>query len=338
MKKTNSCVLITILLCFTSVTLKAEANYLDAFSPKNQELIKAHMSDNYYRGKNKTKNYYSKFSFSSDNISHPLVIITGLEDPAPFWYETALKAKESGFKEVYIVDLRGQGQSERVWPGEKKLIYVESFDDYVVDVVLFFNHALTDGVRPFIISHSTGSVVITQALSQLRPEHKPLKMSFWTPLFRLKVNPILENRIIGFLLRFFDRLARAINYPIVVKRYKSMDFNHNKLTSSPEKHKNSEFMRFEAGLGSYGVTLRWVLEAIEATKSFRTFLGYSLQTETLILKAEKEEVVDDRYQTTNKSLKVVSIPGAKHALNMETDQILNLANDLTFKYFSNDLK
>lgn len=327
-------VMYPILCFFFAFPINGELNYIDVFKGETSRKIVSNKTDHFYVGTNKTKNYYSKFTFNSGLIRNPLVIITGLEDPAPFWFETALKAEKWGFREVYIVDLRGQGQSDRVLKGQKKLIYVEKFKDYISDVLLFFDSAFKDNTneRPYIISHSTGSIVITNALKKMRKEHIPLKMSFWTPLTRLKINRILENKFVYAIVRFIDQVSLSLGYPIVVKKYKKVEFKSNKLTTSLEKHKTSEFMRFKGGLGSDGVTLHWVLEAIKASADFREHLGSDMNIDTLVLTAGDETVVDNSYEFYNKKISVKNVIGAKHALNIETNDILNSVINITFEF------
>jgi alpha-beta hydrolase superfamily lysophospholipase len=329
-----------ILCLLLTFSVKGEVSYIDAFKGDNLRNIESNKTDHFYVGTNKTKNYYSKFTYNSGLIRNPLVIITGLEDPAPFWFETALEAEKWGFREVYIVDLRGQGQSDRVLKGQQKLIYVEDFKDYISDVLLFFDSAFKDKTteRPYIISHSTGSIVITNALKEMRAVHIPLKMSFWTPLTRLKINPILENKFVYAIVRFIDQMSLSLNYPIVVKKYKKVEFQSNKLTTSSEKHKASEFMRFKGGLGSDGVTLHWVLEAIKASADFRKHLKTDMNIETLVLKAGEETVVDNSYEFSNKKIIVKNVIGAKHALNIETNEILNSVINLTFEFLLDKTK
>jgi len=324
----------SILLLFTQYTSAAFDDQL-VFSEKQVDAINSYQSDHYYQGTKGTKNYYSKFTFNQGSIDHPLVIVTGIEDPAPFWYEVALLARDKGFKEIFIVDLRGQGQSERVWEGEKKLIFVEEFNDYVLDLSLFFESILgvKKEIHPYIISHSTGSIVTSELLKLPNIKIKPVKMSFWTPLFRLNINSLLENSIINKLIGFVDRASLFLDIPIVVKKYKKVSFKKNRLTTDEAKHLFSENLRFNKNLGSYGVSLHWVLEVIKVYPRFRRYIEESLVIDTLILKASDDVVVDNDYNIENEKVTIKVIKGAKHALNVEINSILREAFETTMGFF-----
>jgi alpha-beta hydrolase superfamily lysophospholipase len=97
-------------------------------------------------------------------------------------------------------------------------------------------------------------------------------------------------------------------------------------------------MRFKGGLGSDGVTLHWVLEAIKASADFRKHLKTDMNIETLVLKAGEETVVDNSYEFSNKKIIVKNVIGAKHALNIETNEILNSVINLTFEFLLDKTK
>lgn len=310
--------------------------YLELLPASTQELVRDHKTDHTYVGKGGTKNFYSKFSVSTGTFENPLIIITGLEDPIPLWFEVVEKMLRKGFKTVYIVDLRGQGQSQRVLD-DGKLLYVERFDDYTHDIIAFFDHIKSEITNsPYILSHSTGSTVITNSLAQIKsqfPKMIPIKMSFWAPLVKLNISSFLNNSIMRSVLGAIDLIALTFNCPIKVKSYGLEKFEDTKLTTSPERHKLIQAVKHEGGLVSDGLTLHWVLQGVKGAKHFREQSFKDITMPTLVLKAEKEAIVINDYELNNNKISTVTINGAKHALHSEKDIYLNESVNKTFDFF-----
>jgi acylglycerol lipase len=83
-----------------------------------------------------------------------VVVVPGFNSHIGYYTEVAERLVAGGLA-VYVVDLRGRGQSE----GER--FYVERFDDYVSDVASTIDLARSrESTRPlFLLGHSAGGVV-----------------------------------------------------------------------------------------------------------------------------------------------------------------------------------
>ncbi len=297
-------------------------------------------SDVYYTGQDGTKNYYAHFDFPENQKEETLLIITGLEDPVPLWFDTVLNAKEYGFKNVYIVELRGQGQSQRIPSNKEQLIHIESFENYYLDLV----SALKDinsktGFTKTVhtISHSTGSLVLGNSLKLIKTELPNLRFgafAFWTPLVSLKLSPLINNAFVRPIISIVEKLYRTCCGIMVAKKYSPQAFEENRLTTSPDKFKTYESLCYEYKLGSSGVSIRWVLESIKASQEFKTQHLNQIDIPTLILKAEGDLIVENNFSYQNKNISTSTINGAKHALNIEKINFFEETIQKTFSFFN----
>lgn len=92
-----------------------------------------------------------------------IVVVPGITTPAGgFAFAARRLAALPGAGDVYVLDMRGRGLSERVGPG------VHRAGDYAEDVLALIASAGLD--RPLLIGHSLGARVVTAARSQV-PGH-----------------------------------------------------------------------------------------------------------------------------------------------------------------------
>ena len=331
-----------IILFNTSFSLASQKAFLPQqdWPEHTLQFQKKFQQDKYYSGVNGTKNYYSYFNKPSNSIKAPLIIITGVEDFPLFWLPTAEKAIAYGFKHVFVVELRGQGFSQRVPGNNIRAIHVNSFKNYSLDLLTFFKILSQDfkfSEAPYVLSHSTGSTVMTNSLEELRlqfPQLFPQKMSFWTPLIKLPVSPFLDNFIMRNLLSAVHSIAFAFKILITIKNYSPETFKENHLTTSQTKFKIMQNYKFNHTVGSSGISLKWVLEALKGTKKLRTMTFKNISMPTLIFTAEKDQVVDNNWTLDNKNISHEIIPHAKHALNLERDEIFNPITNKTLNFFN----
>ena len=238
------------------------------------QTLNSSRSDHFYTGAEQTKNFYVEFNFPENKINKPLVIVTGLEDPIPLWFDFVLKAKEFGYKKIYIVELRGQGRSQRVPGNSDQLIHVNKFSHYHEDLVAAFVDIDKKGSLStplHIISHSTGSMILLQSQRKIQkeiPHLKIEKMSLWAPLVILNISPYLNNFVVRPALNFSEKLYSSCCGLLVGRKYGPCGFEGNGLTSDQNKFSLMEKIKFEFGLGSTGVSLRWGLSALQAARNF----------------------------------------------------------------------
>jgi len=322
--------------CFAST----DREYIEKFWPSDQaQILIRNKTDRYYDGKDGTRNYYAQFSFPDNLRDNALIIVTGVEDPVPLWFDTVLKSHKRGFKFVYIIELRGQGKSERVPGNDGGLIHVNNFADYYEDFIFALKDINKKNIfnKPvYIISHSAGSLVVGNSLGRISDEIPNLKigaMSLWSPLVSMRVSPYINNFVVRPVLSFVEKLYQACCGILVGKKYLPGNFADNNLTTDLDKFKLSKSIRFDYSLGSSGVSLKWAIDAIRATKTFKEKNFNNLNIPTFIVKAENDRVVMNNFKYTNKDITDWIAPKAKHALNIENSIIFNEMTGRTFDFF-----
>ncbi len=296
--------------------------------------------DHYYSGVGDTRNYYTEINNPKNKIANPLIIITGLEDITENWWPTAQQALAFGFQRIYIVEIRGQGRSQRVPGNSNTSAHIRYFTNYTQDILLALKEIDKTSGRPekppFVIAHSTGTLVYTASLPKIRrhlPAWEPEKISLWTPLVRPKISPLVNNSVVKPLLRVFESLASTLGLTLLGKRFYPRPFSENKLTSDPEKHKWSEGLRYSQKLNSSGVSLRWALEVFSAADQMRTDNYKVLSQPVLIFKAENDQVVRNDWKIDHPLVEVVEIKSAQHGLHIEKDSIFQEVINRTFQFF-----
>lgn len=86
----------------------------------------------------------------------PVVVVPGITTPAgAIAFAAQAIARSPGVGDVYVLDMRGRGLSERAGPGRHRS------GDYAEDVLALISHL--DLVRPVLIGHSLGARVVAAA-------------------------------------------------------------------------------------------------------------------------------------------------------------------------------
>ena len=318
--------LLFVILFSQSLFAISDEAIMDLWTSEKADILVNSLSQHNYTGTGNKNNYYAQFDFPEGKIDNPLFLITGLEDPVPTWFDTVLLAKKQGFRKVYIVEIRAQGESER--EGKRNIIHVDNFESYYKDLALAFyniNKRERIGKPIYLIAHSTGALLFSNGLDKIKnslPSLSVKAMAFWTPLFVLNISPVLNNPIVKPIISFFNNLYRKCCGLYLARSYGPKDFESNTLTHDPAKFKRSEDLKFKFKLGTKGVSLHWALESIDATKNVLEKVK-RLDFPLIIFKAGKEEIVSNDYQIDKSNISVLTVPEARHALNIERDLILN---------------
>lgn len=339
MKNIVICMLLAVISGSCSQVLE-EPFAAYTFSEDEKTFQDKYIQDLYYEGVGGTHNYYSYIAAPNNPIEHPLILVTGLEDIVENWWPTVKKALSDGYQEIYIYEIRGQGRSDRVPKNSIKAAHVEKFENYTEDFMRFLKNLDESGKtakkRPFIIAHSTGSLVISSALPEIReklPHWSPKKIVFWTPYIKLKVTPLLNNFVVRPLIAGIDWFASKLGILIMGKKFVIQNFEENRLTSNREFFEWSERIRRGNGWASSGVTLKWVLESMKVSNQFLKDHYQQIKVPCLIFTAENDHVVDNDWKLENSHIEVREIKGALHALHMERREIFDKAIRESFDFF-----
>ncbi len=312
------------------------------YSVEKMNLQKSYLKNEYFTGVDATKNYYSSFFKPENTIENPLILITGVEDITENWWDTVQLAFEAGFQKVYIYELRGQGRSQRV-PGNKvRAIHVQKFEDYEDDLVLFLKSLQEKNGNPkkppLVIAHSTGSLVFNATYPKIKqevPTYAPKKAVHWAPFVKLNVSPFLNNPFMTTALSVLDRVANQLGFLILGKRFPANSFAENHITNNKEKYEWSETLRFKEKQNSWGVSIRWALEALRVGEKLYLDSYSKIDIPTLIFKAEDDQVVFNNYEIKNPHFSIKQVPNAKHALHIETPKILKELTSQSFQFLLN---
>jgi N-formylmaleamate deformylase len=86
----------------------------------------------------------------------PIVVVPGITTPAgAFAFAAEAFARLRGAGDVYVLDMRGRGLSERAGPGRHRAA------DYADDVLALVDHCFLD--QPLLVGHSLGARVVAAA-------------------------------------------------------------------------------------------------------------------------------------------------------------------------------
>ena len=252
-----------------------------------------------------------------------IVILQGRSEYIEKHYETVDDLIKNGF-DVCTFDFRGQGGSARILK-DRKRGYVDSFDQYVIDLDTVLNEVALPDCRPpyFILGHSTGSLIGLIASPILG--NRIQRMVLCAPLIRFGAVPI-GQQMTKYLSGFLSVIGLGELYmsggPNLSKNRKFMG---NMLTSDTKRfERTKEFSRQHPELVLGGPTAAWVFAACQAMDrvSDPDFIG-SLHIPTLLVSGGMDRVVSNEATEllgrAMRSGRAVTINGARHELLQERD-------------------
>ncbi|MEC9283945.1 MAG: alpha/beta fold hydrolase [Bdellovibrionota bacterium] len=314
----------------------------------NQAYSSEQEPQNYsFTGVNDFKIVYSKFG-NQKGVNGSLVISPGRAESSLKHTETALDFIKLGFSPVYIINHRGQGFSQRALSNSHKG-YVEDFNFYHHDFNSFIQKVLddpdTDSENLFALSHSMGGAILVSFLQHHKNPFKAVSMV--APMLGIKLDSEDTTLFQTWVICYTPFAGECNDYVPGGKDYKSSDvsFNDNKSTHSFERFqvKYDLWERYpELQLGS--ATVRWVRESIQANQFMREKkkIEKIKDIPIFILQAELDEVVENSMQNLfcdrknkvgKKNCDLIVIPGSRHGVLIETDEIRQPAIDFIDAYF-----
>lgn len=320
-------------------------------SNKHQEIHHFWLNGtfNSFKGKDNIRINYA--TFQTPRHQRNLVIVPGRVEGYLKYKELAFDLFNQGYN-IFILDHRGQGISQRLLKNTNKG-YVKSFDDYAQDLNTFITDivdqtpiALTQGVKPYLLSHSMGGA-ISLRLMELSP-HLIQACVLSAPMIDINKGALPDwfaKVIVGSgntLNQWFDDEPW---YFFSQSDYKVKPFSENDLTHSPiryqrfiDEYQSNKYIQ----LG--GVTFQWLNEALKAKEQIFKQAD-KLSTPLLLIQASKDTVVSNQvqqefWQLLNKknptlypNTQFVVIKGAKHELFFESDEYRNQALEISLQWF-----
>lgn len=253
--------------------------------------------------------------------SATLLVVPGRIEAAHKYAELCLDACQSGYQ-VYLLDHRGQGLSERLCD-DRQIGLVDDFDHYADDLALAVNHIAAHHQLPLLaIAHSMGCAVLYRYL-QRHPVNPLLRAVCCAPMFGIPLGPLpaLVHRL-SHLMRWLNRqLSRHPWYVPGQQPYQARPFAGNDLTDCPQRYQwfrdlYQQYPAYQLG----GVSWYWLSAALDACQHIQH--GQAPAIPLLLVQAGADTVVDNAAQqalANRHSFTLVRIPHARHELLAGTD-------------------
>lgn len=265
-----------------------------------------------------------------------IVISNGRVESYLKYQELMFDLFNQGF-DVYAIDHRGQGLSQRLTPDSHQG-FVGKFDDYVDDLAqLVQQFVLPKGYQQrHLLAHSMGSAIASLLLHR-QPDWFNSAV-FSAPMFGIKLpvpKPCIQwlaaklNKV-----QLIKNNCYQANYVLGGTKYQPDSYAKNHLSHSENRYQvYRELYDNMPQLQLGSPTNHWLIEAIAAA-DLCVELSDSITTPRLILQAESEQIVCNKAQdnSLNTYCEKIVIPGAFHEVLIETDERRNLALAATLAF------
>ena len=255
--------------------------------------------------------------------SKAIIVISSGRTEGMVKYQELIYDLNQNAYDVYILDHRGQGYSQRLLEDRRKG-YVDNFFHYVDDLKFFVDNYVPKDKKRILLAHSMGGAIASlyverypydfNALVLSSPMHKPYML---TP----NMSPYLCKRMLEKQNNLTDYMIGTQNHDIL-----NTSFEENDLTHSKERFKimKSAYTKEpETRIG--GPTKKWVQEACKwSAESVKN--ADLIKIPVLVLEAQKDRAVtvkaqEDFCKNISKNCKGILLEGAYHELFIEEDII-----------------
>lgn len=250
-----------------------------------------------------------------------VIVAPGRTEFIEKYFEVLRELQARGFC-VFCIDWRGQGLSGREVQNHLKGHFV-SFDDPVNDLATALRVLGGKLPRPHIVlAHSMGGAIVLRAMQTRRLEVDAA--AFSAPMWGIaNLSEFAKS-----YARFMTSIGAGGSYaPGVETKWRRENFKRNPVTHDKERHARGQgLIAEEPALAMAGPTLGWVAAAADATEAFHQPAGLAhLKMPILVATAGQEQLVDNKSHEEVCSMLPdcthIAIPGAKHEILMETDDI-----------------
>ncbi len=293
-------------------------------------------------------------AFTQLDEAECIVVVTGRSESYLKYQELTFDLYQQGFN-VFLMDHRGQGLSQRLLPNRHKG-YVENFDHYAIDLQQFItdivNPSCTNKLddlklkKPHLLAHSMGGAIAIRMM-QLFPATVTSAV-LTSPMIAVN-NGSIPNWLAKTLIYSGNKLDSwfndEANYFIGQKGFASTPFAKNELTQSSIRYQHFiELYQNNKNIQLGGVTTHWLAESIAANKNIFADLD-KLSVPILLMQSGKDTVVSNEaqnefcqqlHQINSKYCpdgKPFVINNAFHELLFEKDQYRTPAIDKALTWF-----
>lgn len=275
----------------------------------------------YFLGKLNKKIHY--YYYASSNPKGVIVLSPGQGEPALKYAELVFDFKDSGY-DFFIIDHRGQGQSERLIKDPAKS-HVESFSYYVDDFAFFVKNIVHPEKyqNSILLGHSMGGAIASGFLVLHPKLFQRAVLS--APMIQINTAPYPE--LIGLSLAYtLSALGKSENYAPTQKPYDPDEkFPDQTSTYSWLRFRlHQELWKLYPALPLGGTTVNWVKTSLEWTLKIRKKKNV-FQIPTTLFQADEDSWVKPRGQklicdASPNTCVIVPIKGARHELLFEMDK------------------
>lgn len=250
-----------------------------------------------------------------------IIVAPGRTEFIEKYFELIGELQQRGFA-VFCIDWRGQGLSGRE-TGNRLKGHLASFDDPVNDLGAALRLLSAKLPGPHVaLAHSMGGAITLRALQTRRVDLEGAVFS--APMWGIQGLGGLAKSYV----RFMNSIGAGANFaPGVEHTWKRENFKRNPVTHDKERHARCQgLLAEEPALAIAGPTIGWVAAAADATEGFLQPNALAhLKLPILVFSAGQEMLVDNKSHDAVLALlanaKHIVIPGAKHEILMETDEI-----------------
>lgn len=298
----------------------------------------------YFSGLNGLKIQYAYFF---NKLTSPSIVVSSGRCESYLKYqETLYELSQRGYN-VFILDHRGQGLSDRLLPNLEKG-YVKHFDDYAHDLYQFITTVvlpITKNRLPYILAHSMGGAITIRTL-QLYPRVIE-RAALLSPMIAINTGGVpkaLTSQIVTLGRNINQIFTKQPWYFLGQSNYQAKGFQNNPLSHSQKRYqKFIDLYNKHPTIQLGGVTFHWLYQALQAEKNIFLDLN-KIKTPLCVLQASDDSIVDNKVQDLfcNKlhqlspSLcpeKIINIEGAYHELLFEKDNIRTAAIEQVIQFF-----
>lgn len=275
-----------------------------------------------------------------------IVIVPGRSESYLKYQELIFDLYKNGYN-IFIIDHRGQGLSQRLLDNKDKG-YVNKFHDYVEDLAFFINNivAKLSFEQPHLLAHSMGGTITLRYLQSYSDTIKSAVIS--SPMIGFNTG-LLPFHLATLLLNAQSLLNRVFStapwYFIGQTNYEATAFNDNKLSHSAHRYQVFlELYNSNKDIQLGGVTVHWLKESTKAQKKIFSHID-NIKVPLLLLQAGHDTVVCNQAQNTlhqklkslpnnsSANYQAIKIEGSYHELFFEQDAIRDQAIKSTLDWF-----
>lgn len=254
-----------------------------------------------------------------------MVLGPGFRETIEKYYEVMRDMLDRGF-EVYAMDWRGQGGSDRYLPNEPQKAHHEGFDASVRDLKQFMDDVVKpDADKPCILNaHSMGGHIGLRFLN----EHPGIFDSaiINAPMFAINTSPFPAKGA-RTMAQFAKAAGKMENFVPGAGPYEAgkMAFKDNRVTSDPVRHAvHAHWFDAKPEISVGEATFGWVYHAFQSMDVLnkQEYLE-DIKTPVLMGIPLDDQVVDakaaQKAATHIPDCETHEMPGAKHETWMEDD-------------------